>query len=245
MTDIPFRLTYVFHSCFLFETEHVAIIFDYWKDSKDDVVARFLRSTTKRVYFLCSHFHEDHFNPELLHFEVLNGEKKVLLSRDIKKFRRLSDEGVTRFLKLKEVYEDDGIKITVCGSTDIGVSFVFQADGLTVYHAGDNNNWIFPDEMDAREIKMMEGCFLATLRDMKARFDAFDVAMFPIDPRLGNEMGRGAVQFLHALPSRIFVPMHFGFSYAAAAGFSSTMAAFNSTYLPARHTGEVLVDCLS
>ncbi len=168
-----------------------------------------------------------------------------MLSRDIRKFRRLSDEGVTKFLKLKEVYEDDKLKITVCGSTDIGVSFVVQVDGLTVYHAGDNNNWIFPDEMDAREMKMMEGCFLATLRDMKVLFGTFDLVMFPIDPRLGNEMGRGAMQFLQAFPTRVFVPMHFGLSYSAAAGFSNTMAAFDCIYLPAHHTGEVLVDRLS
>ena len=53
-------LTYVFHSCFVLETEKSILIFDYWLDL-NGVVPPFLKKD-KPVYVFSSHFHEDHFN---------------------------------------------------------------------------------------------------------------------------------------------------------------------------------------
>ena len=58
-------------------------------------------------------------------------------------------------------------------------------------------------------ISKMEGDFLAAVRDIKAECPAFDLVMFPVDPRTGGDFARGARQWLQAIPTRRFAPMHF------------------------------------
>ena len=63
-------LTYVFHSCFVLETEMSILIFDYWLDL-NGVVPPFLKKD-KPVYVFSSHFHEDHFiGPFQVHFNLV------------------------------------------------------------------------------------------------------------------------------------------------------------------------------
>ena len=71
-------LTYVFHSGFMLEGTDAILIFDFWRDAANGVVEQTLRTTRKRAYFLASHFHPDHFNPEILRMEVPCGEKRVM-----------------------------------------------------------------------------------------------------------------------------------------------------------------------
>jgi hypothetical protein len=105
-----------------------------------------------------------------------------------------------------------------------------EADGHTIYHAGDNNNWYarlltqereddidggieFPPELDpVREEKR----YLGELKEIRRYTDHFDVAMFPIDARIGNGYTRGARQFLERFSVKLLVPMHF-----SASGFAS------------------------
>ena len=65
-------LTYIFHSGFVLETEQSILIFDYWLDP-GNVVPPFLQKD-KPVSVFSSHFHEDHFNREILTWkEQCNG----------------------------------------------------------------------------------------------------------------------------------------------------------------------------
>ena len=50
-------LTYIFHSCFVLETEKSILIFDYWLDL-NGVVPTFLKKD-KPVYVFSSHFLKD------------------------------------------------------------------------------------------------------------------------------------------------------------------------------------------
>lgn len=83
----------------MLEGVSVILIFDFWRDADNSIVERTLSTTHKRVYFLASHFHQDHFNPEILSLPVPHGEKKVILSRDIYRRRRAGTEGVTAYLR--------------------------------------------------------------------------------------------------------------------------------------------------
>ena len=58
------RLTYIFHSGFVIETQSCILIFDYWLDPTG-VIPKTL-STQKPVYVFASHFHEDHFTKKIL-----------------------------------------------------------------------------------------------------------------------------------------------------------------------------------
>ena len=203
------EITFIAHSCFAVATQNALIVFDYWHDGEvvrlQDLVAK---HAGKRHYFVVSHFHEDHYNEAILRF----GDARFLLSYDTVKRRRIDRTVPTAILRPGDTYSDECLQLKACRSTDVGIStLVALPDGTTVYHAGDNNNWYFPD--DGREhihctLREMEGLFAASLNDVYETTRTVDHAMFPIDPRLGDNALRGIRQWLKKIPTRWLYPMH-------------------------------------
>ena len=159
----------------MLETEQCVLIFDYWKDSPEGDVKKMLEHTGKRVYFMASHFHEDHFNPEIIAMNVPNGDKRIILSRDIIRRHRAKETDADVVMRKGDVYNDEYIKIKAFGSTDAGVSFMLETDGKKIFHAGDLNNWHWADESTPQEIKKREGDFLAILNNIRKECTAFDL----------------------------------------------------------------------
>lgn len=234
------KLTYIFHSCFMLETEQCVLIFDYWKDSPDGDVKKMLEHTGKRVYFMASHFHEDHFNPEIIAMNVPNGDKRIILSRDIIRRHRAKETDADIVMRKGDVYNDEYIKIKAFGSTDAGVSFMLETDGKKIFHAGDLNNWHWEDESTPQEVKKMEGDFKAVLRDIKAEYPTVDLAMFPVDPRLGTDFARGARQWLQTIKTTYLAPMHFPPAREKAMTFGKEAEMCGTKFLYIRHEGELI-----
>ncbi len=234
------KLTYIFHSCFMLETEQCVLIFDYWKDSPEGDVKKMLEHTGKRVYFMASHFHEDHFNPEIIAMNVPNGDKRIILSRDIIRRHRAKETDADVVMRKGDVYNDEYIKIKAFGSTDAGVSFMLETDGKKIFHAGDLNNWHWEDESTPQEVKKMEGDFKAVLRDIKAEYPAIDLAMFPVDPRLGTDFARGARQWLQTIKTTYLAPMHFPPAREKAMTFGKEAEMCGTKFLYIRHEGELI-----
>src|SRR5574344_244249 len=137
---------------------------------------------------------------------------RLLLSYDTVRHHRIPKAMPTAILRPGDHYEDESLKLTVYRSTDVGVSFIIEfAEGDTLFHAGDLNNWYFAD-VDQR-IKMsaheMEGLFLSALRDIQMGHPHFTHVMFPIDPRLGKNALRGPSQWLTRFETDNFYPMHY------------------------------------
>lgn len=200
---------YIHHSCFAVETETLLLVFDYWKDSADGRLRQLLDCRGDRaLYFIVSHFHEDHYNPVILDV----ADARWLLSYDTVKRRRVPKEKVDAILRPDDVYQDENLTLYAMRSTDVGVSsLVTLTDGTTLYHAGDNNNWYFPEDPGEHihcSLKEMEGLFLASVRSVAQRTPEVEHVMFPVDPRLGSEMTRGAFQWLWHVKTRHFYPMH-------------------------------------
>lgn len=234
------KLTYIFHSCFMLETEQCVLIFDYWKDSPDGDVKKMLEHTGKRVYFMASHFHEDHFNPEIIAMNVQNGDKRIILSRDIIRRHRAKETDADVVMRKGDVYNDEYIKIKAFGSTDAGVSFMLETDGKKIFHAGDLNNWHWEDESTPQEVKKMEGDFKAVLRDIKAEYPTVNLAMFPVDPRLGTDFARGACQWLQTIKTTYLAPMHFPPAREKAMTFGKEAEMCGTKFLYIRHEGELI-----
>lgn len=234
------KLTYIFHSCFMLETEQCVLIFDYWKDSPEGDVKKMLEHTGKRVYFMASHFHEDHFNPEIIAMNVPNGDKRIILSRDIIRRHRAKETDADVIMRKGDVYNDEYIKIKAFGSTDAGVSFMLETDGKKIFHAGDLNNWHWEDESTPQEVKKMEGDFKAVLRDIKAEYPTVDMAMFPVDPRLGTDFARGARQWLQTIKTTYLAPMHFPPAREKAMTFGKEAEMCGTKFLYIRHEGELI-----
>ena len=106
-----------------------------------------------------------------------------------------------------EEFDVMGVRIRAYGSTDEGVSFMIDVDGRRIFHAGDLNLWHWRDEGDADWTEKAASDFedvMATLPD-----ERIDLAMFPVDPRMGAGHDEGACVFNERLQPGILIPMHF------------------------------------
>ena len=231
-------LTYIYHSGFMLEGVSVILIFDFWRDADNSIVERTLSTTHKRVYFLASHFHQDHFNPEILSLPVPHGEKKVILSRDIYRRRRAGTEGVTAYLRRGESYRDDLITVHAFGSTDSGVSWAVHVEDKDIFHAGDLNNWHWEEESTPEEIREAANFYHQELETLARETDYVDLALFPVDPRLGKDYTRGGREFVDRIRTLQFAPMHFWEKYEKANAFREYVEKRGGRFLAIGKPGE-------
>lgn len=237
------RLTYIYHSGFAIEAPNYTIIIDYFEDSlgKDKGVVndRILYRSSQKLYVLCSHGHSDHFNPDVLKWKDIRSDITYIFSKDIQSSAGIKMKDVI-FIDKDEVYQDDMLKITAYGSTDLGISFKIEADNRNIFHAGDLNNWHWNEDSTDEEIVEAEDFYARELEHIAASTPHLDLAMFPVDPRLGSDYMLGAEQFLEKIPTRLFVPMHFGEAYDKAKAIEEFAEKMNTkVYIPPRR-GEVL-----
>ena len=222
------KLTYIFHSGFALETENCILVFDYWLDPAQ-VIDRMLKCD-KPMYVFASHFHEDHFNRDIFTWKKVKANITYLLSKDILKHRRAGREEADIWLAKGGSWQDGLIQVNAAGSNDSGVSWIVQTEGKYIFHAGDLNNWyarFLTDDYQGGTIyspefgtdinpEKEEKRYLGELKDIRKLTDHFDIALFPIDGRIGNGYTRGARQFINHFRVRLLVPMHF-----VASGFQS------------------------
>lgn len=126
------RLTYIYHSGFAIEAEGYAILIDYFQDTGKTPDTGFVHDELLHrpgtLYILSSHFHPDHFNPEILEWKKIKKDIKYIFSKDILKRRRAKPEDAL-YLKKGDVFEDENIRIQAFGSTDVGISFLIDCEG--------------------------------------------------------------------------------------------------------------------
>lgn len=255
------ELVYIYHSGFALLGDGFTVIMDYYRDSADKhaqvalarlasglhensdevlplgVVHDELLHRPGKLYVLASHFHPDHFNKEVLQWREKRPDIIYILSKDILRHRRAQKEDAV-WLKKGEEYEDETLKVRAFGSTDIGVSFLLEAAGKKIFHAGDLNNWHWMDESTEAEWKGAEKNFLHELDYIHEYTHEVDVAMFPVDPRLGKEYMRGAEQFVKKIKTHIFVPMHFTPEYEKANAFRTFAEAHGVLFAALTHNGQ-------
>lgn len=218
-------ITYIYHSGFAIETSRCVLVFDYWMDPAGVVPP--LLATSKPVYVLASHFHEDHFTRAI--FAWRGPRVTYILSKDILRHRRADKGEADVWMAKGAVWHDELITVWATGSNDSGVSWIVEVDGRRFFHAGDLNNWyarfladdyaggtIHSDEFGEIDPLKDEKRYLGELKDIRKLADSFDVVMFPVDGRIGNGYTRGARQFVERFGVGLFVPMHF-----VASGFES------------------------
>ena len=231
------QLHYIYHSCFVAEEEDCLIVFDYWRDPQRLLATLLDGAADKEVYFIISHFHQDHYNPDIPQWCAEHANWHILPSYDTVRRRRIDKSLPLAVLRFGESVHTPHFQLKAYHSTDVGVcTLLTLRDGTTLFHAGDCNNWRFPpaaDPSDADLVKVtddqMEKLFLSILRDI--RHDLADAdgnspsgsralptithAMFPVDPRLGQEMLRGLFQLLEAVHVEHLHPMHYSWGLDA------------------------------
>ena len=142
------KITYLHHSSFLVETKKCYYLFDYEKGQLPKL------EITKPIFVLSSHWHYDHYTPEIFTALDTLGMQKVyaVLSDDIKKVPENID--VLRVTAGKSYTLALGQTLTTFRSTDVGVAFLIEEDEETIYHAGDLNDWVWDEESDADNERM-------------------------------------------------------------------------------------------
>ena len=218
-------LTFIWHDCFVYNDENSIVVFDYWKDpvSDNQSLPRFIATADKdkHLYVVISHHHKDHYNTCVFEWEKYFRNTTYIISKDIKKYSRFIFSETSVFSGYKpdiknvvalgrgETYEDSRVKIEAYGSTDIGNSYALEVNGVTLFHAGDLNAWLWKDESTPAEIKGALDGFERVITDIAEKHSAFDIVMFPVDSRIGTDYFEGASIFVRKFDVRHFFPMHF------------------------------------
>lgn len=193
-------ITYIEHSGFLIELGSCYIIFDYYRGTVPTL-------KDKPVYVFSSHSHKDHFNPKI--FDILKGKNaKYIFSHDIKK--KAGEKENIIYLKAGTEFTLDNIYIRTLRSTDTGVAFLVRAEGKTLYHAGDLNDWRWAGESKAYNNNMMKN-FRTEIDKIKGI--PIDAAFLPLDPRQEDYYFEGMEYTLDTLDINYAFPMHFWHCY--------------------------------
>ena len=233
------RVTFLAHSGFLAELPEVSLLFDWWKGALPPI-------PEDRPLVVCaSHRHEDHFSPSIFSLDDGTRDVRFLLGRDI----RLTDRSRTRWQVSDETEARctrlgggetrtvlPGVTVEALPSTDEGVAFLITAGGRTVFHAGDLNWWHWEGE-DPGWNRNMEVNFKAYTEPLRGR--QLDLAMLPLDPRLGVDGFRGPRYFLDLAQIRCMLPMHQWEDFGFTQKFLEAYPQYRPCVLPITENGQV------
>lgn len=217
-------ITYIYHDCFVTDFDQCAVVFDYWREADGDVSDRVLSlvEADKPIYVLVSHHHKDHFNRAVLKWGSRRDNIHFILSEDTARSVRhiLNPESMYRGVRPEpgsvtvlspgKCFDDGRVRVDAFGSTDMGNSYMVTSGGRHVFHAGDLNAWVWKDESTPQEVDEAIADYeriLSTIAD--AGYGRMDVAMFPVDSRLGTDYWEGAYRFVRRFDVDVFLPMHF------------------------------------
>lgn len=223
---IGLKVYYIYHSCFLVETENYLIIFDYFKNSNKSIdngisLIEKIFNSDKKILVFSSHSHYDHYNKEIFSWKNKNREIEYILSDDI-----VPQDTTKKYHLVKEDEEIkiDKVKIKTYGSTDLGVSFLVEIDKMKIFHAGDLNWWYWKDDTESEE-KHMRDLYQMIVSKISIDRD-IDVAFFPVDPRLEEFCYLGGEYFAENVKPKVMIPMHFDNAFYVTGEFKEKVLKF-------------------
>ncbi|ADU27112.1 MBL fold metallo-hydrolase [Ethanoligenens harbinense] len=205
---------YLGHSGFAVQTTEHFLIFDYYND-KPITVTRGLDAGViepaelrdKQVVVFSSHHHADHFNRLILDWAEKLPHVRYVLSSDIRAAQGAANTTVVTPGKRLEL---DDVTVQTLESTDEGVAFAVETDGLSIYHAGDLNWWHWAGEPE-KENAQMAAKYKREIDKLRGRH--FDIAFVPVDPRLEKQYLWGLSYFMQTVGAEMVFPMHFWEDY--------------------------------
>jgi len=195
------NITYYNHSGFSVETENKVLVFDYYSQGGRFDFFDPKKYIGKDIVFFVSHNHDDHFDTRIF---LWAGKVTYVISDDIKLDPDF--KGEVLFVKPHETYSFQGMTIETLQSNDEGVAFVVEADGKTIYHAGDLNWWHWNGESDKFNDDIAKS-YQEEIQRMKGK--KIDVAFIPADLRLEDKYCWATDYFIEEIGTSAVFPMHF------------------------------------
>lgn len=204
--DRKLTVTYYHHSGFSVAMDDVLLVFDYWTGEHGElpedkrITVDFLK-LFRQVYVFISHEHPDHLDPVVF---TWRNEAPVtyIVSADMPVGTRGKRMAPGDSLTLSPE-----VSVKAFDSTDLGVSFLVDIQGVHVFHAGDLNFWHWREESTVKEIEEADDAFRQAVEPI-AR-EKIDLAFFPVDARQGLMYDAGANYFIMCVKPRLLIPMHF------------------------------------
>lgn len=200
------KLIYHYHSGFSVQVGGTLLVFDYWEGEERSlpsvgrITTQFL-SAFENIFVFISHAHPDHLDPIVYTWKNQGLPVTYIVSSDMP----VGTSG-KRIAPGQEKVLSENVKVKAFQSTDLGVAFLVEAYGLSIFHAGDLNLWHWRQESTLREIEAAEAAFYEATEPI--RREHIDVCMFPVDPRQGLMYDAGANHFILTMKPRVFIPMH-------------------------------------
>ena len=199
-------ITHYYHSGFSVASLKTLAVFDYWRGERGELTPDKQLTVEKlkkyeSVFVFISHEHIDHLDPIVFSWSEA-GNVSYIVSSDMPVGTRGKRMAPGDTLKL-----NDELSVTAFDSTDLGVSFLADFNGIRVFHAGDLNFWHWRDESTMQEIEEADAEFRKAVVPISK--EPIDVAFFPVDPRQGNMFEAGANYFILSVKPRILIPMHY------------------------------------
>jgi len=156
-------------------------------------------SSFEKLYVFISHHHSDHFSETV--YGLCGEMATYIVGFDVPQPHR----GVRMEPGDKQGFGN--VQVKAFGSTDEGVSFLIEYEGIKLFHAGDLNLWHWRDESSITEIEKAERAFYECVAPIPQ--EEIDLAFFPVDPRQGSMYDAGAGYFVMTVKPKIMIPMHF------------------------------------
>ncbi len=234
------KIQFIFHSSYLIETERCYLLFDYYQGELPEL------DTLKPLYVLASHNHYDHFSPVVFQLIRKYPATVYVLSDDISVQQceeAVRELGIAppkiRWIHPGIEYTFPECRVEAFGSTDHGVSFLVEADGMRLFHAGDLNDWCWTN-VPKSQSQAMQQDYLAELAKLSAALEGatLDAAFIPVDPVLGDGQFQGPREFLESISVRHTFPMHMWERYSVGEKFLAGYPKYRSVFQPIRKTGE-------
>ena len=223
------RVTYIGHSGFSVELESHILLFDYYEGTMPEF------DPAKKLLVFASHSHPDHFNREILKLADVYQNVEYIFPKDIRIAKKEQRESEHFMRKRDEITVGD-TKVKSLRSTDEGVAFLVRCEDRIIYHAGDLNWWHWEGE-DPVWNRNMEADFRRYAEPLRGR--KIDLAMLPLDPRLGEDGFRGPRYFLELADIRRFLPMHQWGNFNFTNQFLSCYTSFTSRTVYVNRVGQV------
>jgi L-ascorbate metabolism protein UlaG (beta-lactamase superfamily) len=227
------KVIFVHHSCFVVEADDKVLIFDWFGGDRlkdihfGGVLPQYAPDTP--IYVFASHKHIDHFDPDILHLAEQYADIHYILAKDCKMspnyLQRLDfspeiQKKIT-YLGARESRVVDGVSVETLRSTDAGVAYYVEVNGIHVYHGGDLNDWYWEGAGDLvngnmtrnyrREIKALAG-------------KKVHIAFVPLDPRLEAHQTRGIDFFMETVDADYVFPMHLWHQYDAITSYKKRIS---------------------
>lgn len=197
------KVTFLCHSCFLVELETCSLLFDWYTSPIPEI------DRSKPLYVFASHHHGDHYSPEIFRLFGMKNTWYVLgscihLSARRKAALGIDEEHVFR-LGGRKTLALEGLIIDTLTSTDAGVAFLIEAEGKTIYHAGDLHWWHWEGEPGTWN-RDMERDFKREMTCLEGK--TIDAAFLVLDPRQEDDYWLGFDWAMRTADIRHAFPMH-------------------------------------